>query len=232
MATIGESMGMLPNPMPFFSNLADPRRQTRNKLHKLSDILMITLCAVVCGVEDWVGIEDFGCENEAWLCQFLELPHGIPSHDTLSDVIGRLDRRAFAVAFAEWVSAGLPALAGKQVAIDGKTLRGSRDGERPPTHLMSAFATQARLVLAVQDVPDKSNEIKAIPALLQQIELTGAVVSMDAIRFDAGCCLGAQHSTIALSPNGVTISPPNARNHLSRLIRLTFWRGCLGGSLD
>ncbi|SEJ44394.1 DDE_Tnp_1-associated, partial [Azotobacter beijerinckii] len=81
---------MLPNPQPYFAKLVDPRRETRNKLHALQDIVMITLCATLCGYDDWVGIEDFAHENEAWLREFLPLPNGIPSHDTLSDVIGRL----------------------------------------------------------------------------------------------------------------------------------------------
>ena len=83
---------MLANPQTYFAELPDPKRQTRNKLHKLEDIVMITLCAVLCGFEDWVSIEDFGCEQEQWLRGFLELPHGIASHDTLSDVMGCIDR--------------------------------------------------------------------------------------------------------------------------------------------
>lgn len=172
---------MLANPQTYFAELPDPRRQTRNKLHKLEDIVMITLCAILCGFEDWVSIEDFGGENEQWLRGFLELPNGIPSHDTLSDVMGRIDRQAFASAFGQWMQQALPALAGQQVALDGKSLRGSRDGQQPAVHLMSAFATQARLVLGVQAVADKSNEITAIPDLLAQLELAGAVVTIDAM---------------------------------------------------
>jgi predicted transposase YbfD/YdcC len=178
-------MPMLPNPQPFFADLPDPRRQTRNKLHKLEDIVMITLCAVLGGYEDWVSIEDFGYGNETWLRRFLELPNGIPSHDTLSDVIGRIDRDAFAQAFSDWVQAGLPELAGHQVAIDGKSLRGSR-GEDGAVHVISAFATQARLVLAAKAIPDKANEITAIPGLLAQLNLAGAVVTIDAM----GCQKG------------------------------------------
>ena len=173
-------MSMLPNPLAYFSDLPEPRRQNRNKLHKLEDIVMITLCAVLGGYEDWVSIEDFGHENEGWLRRFLELPNGIPSHDTLSDVIGRIDRNAFAQAFSDWVKAGLPELAGHQVAIDGKSLRGSR-GEDATVHVISAFATQARLVLAAKAIPDKANEISAIPSLLAQLDLVGAVVTIDAM---------------------------------------------------
>ena len=173
-------LAMLPNPHIFFADLPDPRRETRNKLHKLADIVMITLCAVLGGYEDWVSIEDFGYANEEWLRGFLELPNGIPSHDTLSDVIGRIDRDAFALAFTAWVQAGLPELAGHQVAVDGKSLRGSR-GADGTVHMISAFATQARLVLAAQAIPDKANEITAIPGLLAQLNLAGAVVTIDAM---------------------------------------------------
>lgn len=88
---------MLSDPQPYFAQLIDPRRETRNKLHKLVDIVMLTVVSVLSGCEDWVSIEDFGCENEAWLRGFLELPNGIPSHDTLSDAIGRIDRALFSV---------------------------------------------------------------------------------------------------------------------------------------
>jgi len=95
---------MLTNPQRHFAKLPDPRRTTRNKLHKLEDIVMITLCAVLCGHEDWVSIEDFASVQESWLRGFLELPNGIPSHDTLSDVMGCIDKEAFGEAFADWVS--------------------------------------------------------------------------------------------------------------------------------
>ncbi len=169
------------DPRPYFAHLPDPRRETRNKLHKLHDILMIVLCAVLSGVEDWVGMADFAEEKEAWLRGFLELPHGIPSHDTLSDVLGRIDPVAFRAAFTAWATAALPGLAGEHVYVDGKTVRGSRDGENPAVHLVSAFAGQARWVLAQQAVAEKSNEITAIPDLLALLDLHGAVVSADAM---------------------------------------------------
>jgi predicted transposase YbfD/YdcC len=175
---------MLPqllDPRPYFADLPDPRRETRNKLHPLQDILMIGLCAVLSGVEDWVGMEAFAEEKETWLPGFLDLPNGIPSHDTLSDVLGRIDPVAFRAAFTAWTTAALPGLAGEQVCVDGKTVRGSRDGENPAVHLVSAFAGQARWVLAQQAVAEKSNEITAIPDLLALLDLCGAVVSIDAM---------------------------------------------------
>lgn len=135
---------MLANPQTYFAELPDSRRQTRNKLHKLEDIVMVTLCVVLCGSEDWVSIEDFGGENEQRLRGFLELPNGIPSHDTLSDVMGRIDRQAFASAFGQWMRQVLPALVGQQVALDGKSLRGSRNGQQPAVHLIRDLARSLR----------------------------------------------------------------------------------------
>ena len=171
---------MLPNPMPYFQDIKDPRRETKNKLHKLNDILMIVLCAVLSGIEDWVGMEEFAEEKEAWLRGFLELPNGIPSHDTLSDVLGRIDPEAFQYAFLQWVQAALPSLSGEHICLDGKTLRGSRVGDKA-VHLLSAYAAKARWVLAQQAVDEKSNEITAIPDLLSMLDITGAVVSIDAM---------------------------------------------------
>ncbi len=171
---------MLPNPQPYFAHLPDPRRETKNKLHKLGDMVMSVLCAVLSGIEDWVGMETFAEEREEGFRGFLELPNGIPSHDTLSDVMGRLNPTAFRQTFLEWVEAGLPSLASQHVAIDGKTLRGSR-GREGPVHLLSAFASQARWVLAQCAVEGKSNEIKAIPKLLEMLDLEGATVTVDAI---------------------------------------------------
>ena len=188
------------DPRPYLANLPDPRRETRNKLHKLHDILMMVLCAVLSGVEDGVGIADFAEEKEAWLRGFLELPHGIPSHDTWSDVLGRIDRAAFQTAFTAWATAALPSLADEPVCVDGPTVRGSRDepggasGERvcrsgahaddaamieaTGVHRVSAFAGRARWALAPQAMAEKSNEITAIPDLLGLLDRRGAVASM------------------------------------------------------
>ncbi|MCB1820769.1 MAG: ISAs1 family transposase [Candidatus Competibacteraceae bacterium] len=123
---------MLPNlldPRPYFANRPDSRRETRNKLHPLQAILMMVLCAVLSGVEDWVGIEAFGEEKEAWLRSFLGLPNGIPAHDTLSDVLGCRDPVAFRAAFTAWATAALPNLAGEQVYGWQDRARESRRGE-------------------------------------------------------------------------------------------------------
>ena len=175
---------MLPqllDPRPYFADLPDPRRETRNKLHNLQDILMIVLCAVLSGVEDWVGMADFAEEKEDWLRGFLELSNGIPSHDTLSDVLGRIDPVAFRAAFTAWATVALPGLADEQICVDGKAVRGSRYGANPAVHLVSAFAGRARWVLGQQAVAEKSNEITAIPNVLGLLDLRGAVVSIDAM---------------------------------------------------
>jgi hypothetical protein len=171
---------MLPDPRPYFAELTDPRRETKNKLHKLTDIIMIVFCAVLSGIEDWVGMETFAEEKEQWFRTFLELPNGIPSHDTLSDVIGRLLPGVFAEAFLYWAQSALPSLAGEQICLDGKTLRGSRMNGKA-VHVLSAYAAKARLVLAQTTVDGKSNEITAIPEILSCLDLKGAVVTIDAM---------------------------------------------------
>jgi predicted transposase YbfD/YdcC len=171
---------MLPDPRPYFADLIDPRRETKNKLHKLGDIVMIVFCSVLSGIEDWVGMEEFAEQKEGWFRQFLELPNGIPSHDTLSDVFGRLCPVLFAEAFRRWVQVALPTLADDQICLDGKTLRGSRNGDAA-VHLVSAYAARARLVLAQRAVADKSNEVTALPDLLALLDLHGAVVTIDAM---------------------------------------------------
>jgi len=171
---------MLPDPRPYFAELADPRRATKNKPHPLQDILMTVFCAVLSGVEDRVGMEAFAREKEAWFRQFLELPNGVPSHDTPGDVVGRLAPGVFAAAFLRWAQPALPALSGERVCLDGKTLRGSR-GQNGAVHLLNACAAKARLVLAQQAVDGKSNEATAIPQVLDLPGLQGTVVSLDAM---------------------------------------------------
>ena len=215
---IGWRDPMLPkllDPRPYFADLADPRRETRNKLHSLHDILMIVLYAVLSGVEDWVGMEAFAEEKEAGLRGFLDLPNGIPSHDTLRDVLGRIDPVAFTAAFTAWATAALPGLADEPVGLDGNTIRGSRDGANPAVHRVSAFAGRARWVLAQQAVAEKSNEINAIPDVLALLDLHGAGVSLDAM----GCpkaiadriIAGGADDVLALKDNPPTLCADVAR---------------------
>jgi predicted transposase YbfD/YdcC len=164
----------------YFAQLKDPRRAHR-RLHLLQDILVIALCATIAGAKDWQEIETFGRKRRSWLQGFLPLPHGIPSHDTFERVFARLSPRAFQSCFRQWVQALQEALKIKHVAIDGKTLRSSGSALLGPLHLVSAWATAQRLSLGQVAVDAKSNEITAIPALLDLLELHGALVTIDAM---------------------------------------------------
>jgi len=164
-----------------FANLTDPRID-RGKRHQLFDILFISICAVIAGANDFVAIATFGVDKEAWLRRFLELPNGIPCHDTFGRVFAALNPRAFFDCFVEWIRAVAQAN-GRFVAIDGKTLRASLDRATNlgPLHVVSAWATQQRLSLGQVAVAEKSNEITAIPQLLEMLELEGAIVTIDAM---------------------------------------------------
>jgi predicted transposase YbfD/YdcC len=165
-----------------FAELEDPRRE-HNRLHPLWDIIARTIGAVVCGADSWVDVEQDGRRKRAWLETFLELPNGIPSHDTLGRVFALLDPAAFQERFLAWVGALVEATAGRLVAIDGKALRRSFDtaAGRGPLHLVSAWAAANHLVLGQRAVDGKSNEITAIPELLKLLDLCGAVVTIDAM---------------------------------------------------
>ena len=165
-----------------FGDLTDPRID-RTKLHKLLDILVIAICAVIAGADNWKDIADFGQAKIDWFKTFLELPNGIPSHDTFNRVFARLDPQEFQNGFISWVSAVSEVIAGQVIAIDGKVLRRSHDrgiGKAAIT-MVSAWASANRLVLGQVKVDDKSNEITAIPQLLQALEVSGCIVTIDAI---------------------------------------------------
>jgi predicted transposase YbfD/YdcC len=163
-----------------FRKLKDPRRAHR-RLHLLQDIIVIALCAVLAGAQDWHEIELFGRKRRDWLQGFLELPNGTPAHDTFERVFDRLKPQAFQACFRAWVQALQEALSIKHVAIDGKTLRGSGTAKLGPLHLVSAWATAQRLSLGQVAVDSKSNEITAIPALLELLNINGAIVTIDAM---------------------------------------------------
>jgi predicted transposase YbfD/YdcC len=167
--------------LTYFKSLSDPRVE-RSQDHPLLSIVGIALCATLGGADDWVAVERFGNAKSDWLGRFLDLTNGVPSHDTFGRVFARLDPTQFEACFRDWVAGVVSRLPGL-VAIDGKTLRGSRDkaSGRKALHLVSAWATEARLTLGLVAVDDKSNEIKAIPKLLQILDLEGALVSIDAM---------------------------------------------------
>ncbi len=165
-----------------FADLPDPRID-RCKRHDLLGIVTIALCGVICGADTWADIARFGQAKRAWLETLVPLPHGIPSHDTFGRVFAALDPAAFEQAFLGWVGALVTATEGAVVAIDGKTARRSHDRsrDRGPLHLVSAWATANHVVLGQVATDDRSNEITAIPALLDALDLADTVVTIDAI---------------------------------------------------
>ncbi|MEC4806357.1 MAG: ISAs1 family transposase [Jaaginema sp. PMC 1079.18] len=165
-----------------FQELEDPRA-THLIEHQLLDILALTLCAVICGAESWVEVELYGKTKKAWLSSFLALPNGIPSHDTIARLFAALNPNALTECFSRWVRSVAQLSAGEVIAIDGKTLRRSYDrgGHRGAIHMVSAWASQNRLVLGQVKVDEKSNEIAAIPELLNLLDLSGALVTLDAM---------------------------------------------------
>lgn len=167
-----------------FSALPDPRVE-RTKKHKLTDIVVIALCAVIANAESFVDIEDFGRAKEEWLRKFLELPAGIPSHDTFTRVFARLDPTQWQLCFLDWVrSVAGGQLSGDTVALDGKSLRGSAPAGERAVHMLSAWSTRHGLCLAQEAVDGKSNEISALPAVidtLSLLELSGCIVTIDAM---------------------------------------------------
>ena len=165
-----------------FSALEDPRID-RCKRHQLLDIITIAICAVICGADSWVYVEMFGKSKEEWFRSFLDLPNGIPSHDTFGDVFSRLNPDRFQECFMEWSQGVAELLPGEVVAIDGKTVRRSHDKRagKQAIHLVSAWASANTLTLGQVKTEDKSNEITAIPRLLEMLELSGCIVTIDAM---------------------------------------------------
>lgn len=166
----------------YFSELPDPRIE-RRKLHRLTDILCITICAVICGAQHWTQIEDFGLAKEAWFKTFLRLEHGIPSHDTFGDFFAALDPEAFGICFIHWVEALAVHTAGDIISFDGKALRKSFDkaSSKAAIHMVSAFSSANELVLGQLKINDKSNEITAVPKLLELLVLEGTIITTDAL---------------------------------------------------
>ncbi len=165
-----------------FAHVTDPRVE-RTKEHVLLEIIVIAVCGIICGADSWAEIEVWGQENESWLGQFLALPNGIPSHDTFGRVFARLDETQFQNAFIDWVQAAFTITGGQVIAIDGKQLRRSHDHTlgKAAIHMVSAWATQNHLTLGQRKVDAKSNEITAIPQLLDMLMVEGGIVTIDAM---------------------------------------------------
>ncbi len=168
----------------YFATLTDPRcPDAPNSRHQLMDMLIIAVCAVICGADGWEDIEEYGTSQAEWFATFLDLPHGIPSHDTFRRVLSRLDPEELTQCFIAWTEALSEASGGDIVSIDGKTLRHSFDQAtgQAAIHMVSAWASANRLVLGQLKVEEKSNEITAIPKLLQMLDVEGATVTIDAM---------------------------------------------------
>ena len=165
-----------------FSSLLDPRIFLKTR-HKLIDIVAITVCAMIAGADDWVEIANYGRAKKDWFKTFLELPAGIPSHDTFGRVISLIAPEEFGRCLSGWIREVFPACRQGIVAIDGKTARRSHDraNGKPPIHMVSAWAVQDHLILGQVKTEDKSNEITAIPELLKVIDVEGCVVTIDAM---------------------------------------------------
>jgi predicted transposase YbfD/YdcC len=165
-----------------FSVIRDPRIERAQK-HNLQDILVITICSVICGADHWTHIEEFGKSNEEWFREFLELPHGIPSHDTFGRFFSALSPNLFEEAFQSWIKDVCGGTKNKQIAIDGKSIRKSftRASKKNAIHMVSAWVCENETVFGQIKVDEKSNEITAVPKLLEMLDLEGAIVTIDAM---------------------------------------------------
>jgi predicted transposase YbfD/YdcC len=168
--------------LTFFVDLSDPR-QDRGHNHRLLDMVGLTLCGTIAGANSWADIERFACAHQDWFEEFLELPYGVPSHDTFSRVFARLETEEFQQCLARWVEHLQLQLAGETVAIDGKTLRGSHDRSAglEALHVVNAWANHVNFCLGQVSVDSKANEIPAVRELLDILNLKGAVVTADAM---------------------------------------------------
>jgi predicted transposase YbfD/YdcC len=180
-------MSTSPTLTEHFAALDDPRVE-RTKLHPLLSIIVIAICAVISGAESWDDIEEFGEIRADWFATFLDLPSGIPSHDTFNRVFAALDPVQFRSCFLHWMQAVAEVLPAQVIAIDGKTVRRSHDrgSGRAAIHMVSAWASANRVVLAQVKVDEKSNEITALPDFLRTLALAGCTVTIDA--------MGCQHT--------------------------------------
>jgi predicted transposase YbfD/YdcC len=219
-----EMTGMIEGLTACFAGLADPRETSRCD-HQLVDILTIAVCAVIACAESWEDIELYGHSKRAWLETFLALPNGIPSHDTFRRVFMLIDPDAFEACFARWARSLAGGVEREVVAVDGKTLRrsGSRRREHGPLHLVSAWASERGLALGQRAVDGKSNEIAAIPELLDTLHLDGCIVTLDAM----GCQKGIAERIRAKGADYLLVLKAN-HGRAFETVRDHFERTCFG----
>ena len=193
-----------------FGNLADPRVE-RTRRHPLVNILFLAVCGVLSGADSFAAIQEFGTDRKQWFARFLDLSNGIPSDDTFGRVLARLNPAEFEKALLGWMQAVQELTANRLIAIDGKTLRGSYDRRhgKAALHMVSAWATEAKLSLGQVVVDEKSNEIPAIPELLRLLELSGALVTLDAMGCQTAIAEevreGGGDYVLAVKPNQPTL---------------------------
>ncbi len=207
--------------MEYFENLPDPRID-RKKLHKLQDIIFITIGATISGCDTWEDIEEWAEIREDWLKTILELPNGIPSHDTINRVFSLIDPQAFQQCFVDWVRSVAHITEGQVISIDGKRMCNSgEDGAKAIVHMVSAWSNENNMVLAQQKINDKSNEITAIPTLLEMLYIKGCLITIDAM----GC-----QKTIAkaITDKGADyiLAVKDNQGHLLDDIQEAFSSGC------
>lgn len=200
-----------------FANVTDPRVD-RGHNHDLLEMIFITLTAAICGANGWADVERFAKAKRQWFERYLKLEKGIPSHDTLGRVFAKLDTGQFLTAMHAWVDRFAGSLRDRGIAIDGKVLRGSFDraADQDPFHTITAFATDTRLVLRQMSVDDKSNEIPAVPKLLELMDLAGAVVTLDAMH----CQKETAKAILAAEADYVLTVKGNQGNLAKRLLEL------------
>jgi predicted transposase YbfD/YdcC len=209
--------------MTHFEDLPDPRSPSGRR-HVLLDLLAIAICAVICGADGWVAVEEFGHSKAQWFATFLRLPHGIPSHDTFGRVFAMLEPKAMERCFMRWVAGLVRACGGKLVSFDGKSLRQSFEhawDKSGMAHLVSAFVGANRLVLGQLAVPQagadeeqrRGNELTVLPELLELLDLKGATVSIDAI----GCQRGLAEKVLEKGADYVLCVKENQPKLLERV---------------
>jgi predicted transposase YbfD/YdcC len=189
-----------------FSQVKDHRRGPAVR-HDLKEMIVMTICAVLCGCDDWVDVADWCEEEEEWLGKFLVLAKGTPSHDTFGDVFRVLDAKVFESCFRQWI-AGIVGVVGGVVAFDGKTVRGSQDGPNTALHMVSAYATELGVSLGQEGTTGKGNELAAIKALLDTLVLKGCIVTMDAL----GCQTEVVEKIVAQGGDYVLAVKDNQKN--------------------
>lgn len=189
-----------------FSQVEDHRRGPALR-HDLKEMIVMAICAVLCGCDDWVDVADWCEEEEGWLKSFLVLAKGTPSHDTFGAVFRVLDAKVFESCFRQWI-AGIVGIAQGVVAFDGKTVRGSKDGPNTALHMVSAYAAELRVSLGQEGAAGKGNELAAIKALLETLVLKGCIVTMDAL----GCQIEVAEKIVAQGGDYVLAVKDNQKN--------------------